>query len=141
MRTAASYCEYCDVFLTHDSPSVRRAHNDGWKHKAAVRAYYEQWAAEHPQEVLAMRIRLMSDAAPSAAQTAAVAAAPPLLPFPPAAAAGSAPQNAFLAAVQLQMQLAAERGLPMPPMPAIPGVPPFAFPVAPQPQLTQQHQH
>jgi hypothetical protein len=21
------YCDYCDVFLTHDSPSVRKQHN------------------------------------------------------------------------------------------------------------------
>ncbi|KAJ3432821.1 u1 small nuclear ribonucleoprotein c [Anaeramoeba flamelloides] len=34
------YCAYCDVYLTHDSPNVRRAHNRGWKHKTAVRCYY-----------------------------------------------------------------------------------------------------
>lgn len=27
------YCDYCDVFLTHDSPSVRKTHNGGRKHK------------------------------------------------------------------------------------------------------------
>lgn len=37
------YCEYCDIFLTHDSRSVRRSHNEGWKHKLAVEYYYSQF--------------------------------------------------------------------------------------------------
>lgn len=37
------YCDYCDVFLTHDSPSVRKLHNNGWKHKTNVRAFYAQF--------------------------------------------------------------------------------------------------
>jgi U1 small nuclear ribonucleoprotein C len=35
------YCDYCDVFLTHDAPSVRRDHNTGWKHQAAIRTYFQ----------------------------------------------------------------------------------------------------
>ena len=27
------YCDYCDTYLTHDSPSVRKTHNGGRKHK------------------------------------------------------------------------------------------------------------
>lgn len=50
------YCDYCDVFLTHDSASgmfslhgahhtsdrmlVRKAHNSGRNHLANVRDYY-----------------------------------------------------------------------------------------------------
>ena len=34
------YCDYCDAYLTHDSASVRKQHNIGFKHKANVRAYY-----------------------------------------------------------------------------------------------------
>ncbi|KAL9656482.1 hypothetical protein ABK040_005246 [Willaertia magna] len=37
------YCDYCDVFLTNDSPGVRKLHNNGWKHKTNVRAYYAQF--------------------------------------------------------------------------------------------------
>ena len=37
------YCEYCDVFLTHDALSVRRLHNSGFKHKGNVRSYYERF--------------------------------------------------------------------------------------------------
>lgn len=39
------YCDYCDIFLTHDSPSVRKAHNTGWKHKINVREWYLQQEA------------------------------------------------------------------------------------------------
>ncbi|KAF5390632.1 hypothetical protein D9757_002636 [Collybiopsis confluens] len=34
------YCDYCDVFLTHDSASVRKAHNSGRNHLANVKDYY-----------------------------------------------------------------------------------------------------
>jgi U1 small nuclear ribonucleoprotein C len=37
------YCDYCDVFLTHDTLNARRSHNKGWKHKTNVRAYYSQF--------------------------------------------------------------------------------------------------
>eukprot|EP00887_Chlorella_sp_A99_P004062 scaffold11.g4062.t1 len=42
------YCDYCDAYLTHDSPVVRKQHNSGYKHKANVKAYYSQFEeAEH----------------------------------------------------------------------------------------------
>ena len=31
---------YCDVYLTHDAPRVRKDHTSGWKHAAQVRAHY-----------------------------------------------------------------------------------------------------
>ena len=34
------YCDYCDIFLTHDAPRVIKDHSAGWKHCAAVRAHY-----------------------------------------------------------------------------------------------------
>ncbi|CAO1626042.1 unnamed protein product [Parajaminaea phylloscopi] len=34
------YCDYCDVYLTHDSVSVRKAHNSGRNHLQNVRDYY-----------------------------------------------------------------------------------------------------
>lgn len=33
------HVDYCDVYLTHDAPRVRRDHNAGWKHAAQVKAY------------------------------------------------------------------------------------------------------
>jgi hypothetical protein len=40
--------DYCDTFLTHDSPAVRRQHNEGYKHKAAVRNYYMMFEEQGP---------------------------------------------------------------------------------------------
>ncbi|EFA83815.1 C2H2-type zinc finger-containing protein [Heterostelium album PN500] len=40
------YCEYCDKYLTHDSPSVRKSHTIGKVHQQAVTLYYKQFEAE-----------------------------------------------------------------------------------------------
>ncbi|MBI20063.1 MAG: hypothetical protein CMB73_05760 [Euryarchaeota archaeon] len=37
------FTDYCDTHLTHDSATVRKQHNSGFKHKANVRAYYAQF--------------------------------------------------------------------------------------------------
>lgn len=34
------FSAYCDVYLTHDAPRVRKDHNAGWKHAAQVRAHF-----------------------------------------------------------------------------------------------------
>lgn len=44
--TMLVYCDYCDVFLTHDSASVRKAHNSGRSHAQNVRDYYTTVAQE-----------------------------------------------------------------------------------------------
>ncbi|EKX33797.1 hypothetical protein GUITHDRAFT_81129 [Guillardia theta CCMP2712] len=60
------YCDYCDVFLTHDSPSVRKQHNSGRKHRdnvsmsswgaggdrEQVRDYYGQFVSKQAQSVI-----------------------------------------------------------------------------------------
>ncbi|PAV80387.1 hypothetical protein WR25_20661 isoform A [Diploscapter pachys] len=46
------YCDYCDVFLTHDSPSVRKTHNGGRKHKENVRMYYQKWMEDQAQKLI-----------------------------------------------------------------------------------------
>ena len=46
------YCDYCDTYLTHDSPSVRKTHNGGRKHKEAVRLYYTKWIEEQAQSFI-----------------------------------------------------------------------------------------
>lgn len=51
------YCDYCDVFLTHDSPSVRKTHNDGGKHKAAVRAYYAQFEQDLTNTLIQQKLK------------------------------------------------------------------------------------
>ncbi|KAF2314945.1 hypothetical protein GH714_037249 [Hevea brasiliensis] len=51
------YCDYCDTYLTHDSPSVRKQHNAGYKHKANVRAYYQQFEEQQTQSLIDQRIK------------------------------------------------------------------------------------
>lgn len=46
------YCDYCDTYLTHDSPSVRKTHNGGKKHKDSVRLYYTKWIEEQAQSYI-----------------------------------------------------------------------------------------
>ncbi|KAJ7228489.1 U1 zinc finger-domain-containing protein, partial [Mycena pura] len=46
------YCDYCDVFLTHDSTSVRKAHNNGRNHLANVRDYYASLGHDQAQSII-----------------------------------------------------------------------------------------
>ncbi|KDQ64284.1 hypothetical protein JAAARDRAFT_43397 [Jaapia argillacea MUCL 33604] len=46
------YCDYCDVFLTHDSASVRKAHNNGRNHLANVRDYYASLGHDKAQNII-----------------------------------------------------------------------------------------
>lgn len=38
--------DYCDVYLTHDSMSVRKAHNSGRNHLRNVVEYYQRASAQ-----------------------------------------------------------------------------------------------
>eukprot|EP00171_Calliarthron_tuberculosum_P008803 IDg8803t1 len=46
------YCDYCDVFLTHDSVAVRKQHNDGNRHKQNVCEYYRQFIGMKTQRLI-----------------------------------------------------------------------------------------
>ncbi|KAL3320251.1 U1 small nuclear ribonucleoprotein C [Cichlidogyrus casuarinus] len=46
------YCDYCDTFLTHDSPSVRKTHCTGLRHREGVRQYYQKWLEEQVQKLV-----------------------------------------------------------------------------------------
>ncbi|BCR96018.1 putative U1 snRNP complex component Yhc1 [Aspergillus luchuensis] len=46
------FCDYCDVYLTHDSMSVRKAHNAGRNHLRNVLEYYQQIGQEKAQSVI-----------------------------------------------------------------------------------------
>jgi U1 small nuclear ribonucleoprotein C len=48
------YCDYCDTYLTHDSPSVRKTHCQGRKHKENVRDYYQKWMEEQAQKLVCL---------------------------------------------------------------------------------------
>lgn len=42
LTSPAHFCDYCDVYLTHDSMSVRKAHNSGRNHLRNVVEYYQR---------------------------------------------------------------------------------------------------
>jgi len=46
------YCDYCDTHLTHDSPSVRKTHCQGRKHKENVKIYYQKWMEDQAQNMI-----------------------------------------------------------------------------------------
>jgi U1 small nuclear ribonucleoprotein C len=49
---SANLGDYCDVYLTHDSMSVRKAHNAGRNHLRNVLEYYQQIGQEKAQSVI-----------------------------------------------------------------------------------------
>jgi len=51
------YCDYCDTYLTHDSPSVRKTHNNGRKHKDNVKFYYAKWMEDQAQALIDQTIK------------------------------------------------------------------------------------
>ncbi|KAK9459019.1 U1 zinc finger-domain-containing protein [Lipomyces oligophaga] len=46
------FCDYCDVFLTHDSRSVRKAHNSGRNHIKNVIDYYQMVCQTQAQSII-----------------------------------------------------------------------------------------
>ena len=40
-RMPRFFCDYCDTYLTHDSAAGRKQHMRGWKHREAVKQYYD----------------------------------------------------------------------------------------------------
>ncbi|KAJ1065160.1 hypothetical protein K5549_005969 [Capra hircus] len=72
------YCDYCDTHLTHDSPSVRKTHWSGRKHKENVKDSYQKWMEEQAQS--------LTDKTTAAFQQGKI---PPTLFSPPPPPAGS----------------------------------------------------
>ncbi|XP_043573581.1 U1 small nuclear ribonucleoprotein C [Chiloscyllium plagiosum] len=77
------YCDYCDTYLTHDSPSVRKTHCEGRKHKENVKDYYQKWMEEQAQSLI--------DKTTAAFRQGKI---PPTAPFP--APAGPPPGGAAI---------------------------------------------
>ena len=46
------YCDYCDMFLTHDSPSVRKTHLEGKFHRENYQNYYLKVLKEQAQKMV-----------------------------------------------------------------------------------------
>ncbi|XP_073301026.1 U1 small nuclear ribonucleoprotein C-like [Primulina huaijiensis] len=77
------YCDYCDTYLTHDSPSVRKQHNAGYKHKANVRSYYQQYEAQLNQSLIDQKVKEHLGAfRPPVAPYAPLRPGMPILPAP-----------------------------------------------------------
>ncbi|KAK3684912.1 U1 zinc finger-domain-containing protein [Podospora appendiculata] len=112
------FCDYCDVYLTHDSMSVRKAHNTGRNHLRNVVDYYQQIGHEKAQSVI--------DSITSSYAAEGQAHANPMLPQnqPGGIGAGLFPPPGGM-------------GMGMPGMmpPGMPGgmPPPFGFPGGPPP--------
>ena len=88
------YCEYCDIYLTHDSLEARRQHSRGWKHKTNVRAYYSQLLEQQGAQMLVssnVNVHPYNGAAGTAVAAGRIAPPPPLPIPPPSAFGGSAP--------------------------------------------------
>uniref|UniRef100_A0A8C9JX57 U1 small nuclear ribonucleoprotein C n=1 Tax=Panthera tigris altaica TaxID=74533 RepID=A0A8C9JX57_PANTA len=45
------YCDSSDTYLTHDSPSVRKTHHRGRKHKENVKCY-QKWMGKQSQSLI-----------------------------------------------------------------------------------------
>ena len=47
------FCDYCQTYLTHDSPSGRQQHMRGKQHRDRFKAWFEpvyiEWARSNPQ--------------------------------------------------------------------------------------------
>ncbi|RKU49649.1 hypothetical protein DL546_009717 [Coniochaeta pulveracea] len=102
------FCDYCDVYLTHDSMSVRKAHNSGRNHLRNVVDYYQQIGHEKAQSVI--------DSITSSYAAEGQAHANPMLPQ-------NQPHGGFPGAPSFP-------GMVPPPgaFSAGPGAPPFPFP-------------
>ncbi|KAK4452341.1 zf-U1-domain-containing protein [Podospora aff. communis PSN243] len=98
------FCDYCDVYLTHDSMSVRKAHNSGRNHLRNVVDYYQQIGHEKAQSVI--------DSITSSYAAEGQAHANPMLPQnqPGGIAPGLGP-------------MPGPSGMPFPPMPPFGGPP------------------
>ncbi|KAM7084666.1 LOW QUALITY PROTEIN: U1 small nuclear ribonucleoprotein C-like [Molossus nigricans] len=46
------YCDHSNMYLTHDSPSVRKTHYSGRKHKENMKDYYQKWMEEQAQGLI-----------------------------------------------------------------------------------------
>ncbi|ORY65422.1 U1 zinc finger-domain-containing protein [Pseudomassariella vexata] len=111
------FCDYCDVYLTHDSMSVRKAHNSGRNHLRNVQAYYEQIGHEKAQSVI--------DSITSSYAAEGQAHANPMLPQnqPGLHGGHGLPPPGFPAGLPPPPFAGFPGGMP-PPFPGMPGAPP-----------------
>ncbi|KAL8171321.1 LOW QUALITY PROTEIN: hypothetical protein V2J09_023125 [Rumex salicifolius] len=115
-----------EIDLQNASPSVRKQHNSGYKHKANVRIYYQQFEEQQTQSLIDQRIKEHLGQAAALQQVGAAYAAwqqarPPVLPTP------MMPMPVFLPGAPGIRPPVLPRPMPLPP---VYGAPP---PIAPLP--------
>ncbi|XP_028632922.1 U1 small nuclear ribonucleoprotein C [Grammomys surdaster] len=118
------YCDYCDTYLTHDSPSVRKTHCSGRKHKENVKDYYQKWMEEQAQSLI--------DKTTAAFQQGKIPPAP--FSAPPPAGAMIPPPPSLPGPPRPGMMPAPHMGGP-PMMPMMGPPPPGMMPVGPAPGM------
>ncbi|KAI9039917.1 putative U1 snRNP complex component Yhc1 [Aspergillus affinis] len=138
--------DYCDVYLTHDSMSVRKAHNSGRNHLRNVLEYYQQIGQEKAQSVIdsiTSSYAAEGQAVPNPAMAPPGAFPPPPFAFPPGRPGqfpplpfGMPPPGAPGGAPGMPPPPGA-RGLPFPPpFPGASGAaPPGSIPPPPLPNM------
>ncbi|KAK6359078.1 hypothetical protein TWF696_000246 [Orbilia brochopaga] len=139
------FCDYCDVYLTHDSISVRKAHNNGRNHIRNVVEYYQQIGQERAQSVIdtitnsyaaegqALPFLAMPGFPAPPPPGALPAGMPPPFGFPGAGGLPPPPPGGFPGSIPppggrgmpLPLPLPGQPGAPPLPMPGMPGAPPF----------------
>ncbi|CAJ0959101.1 unnamed protein product, partial [Mesorhabditis belari] len=77
------YCDYCDTFLTHDSPSVRKTHNQGRKHKENVREFYQKWMEAEAQKLVDATAKAFAAQRPGGPLGLPTMRAAPFMPMAP----------------------------------------------------------
>ncbi|CRK26777.1 hypothetical protein BN1708_000587 [Verticillium longisporum] len=125
------FCDYCDVYLTHDSMSVRKAHNSGRNHLRNVVDYYQQIGHEKAQSVI--------DSITSSYAAEGQAHANPMLPQnqpgqgfpPPPFPFPGAPGPPGRGMPPLPFPPPGANGAPMPPPGGLPFPPPGGLPFPP----------
>lgn len=71
------YCDYCGMYLTHDSARSRKEHRHGWKHRENFRKYYMKIIQDRREE---QQRKLFEE---KGLPMPPMGMPPPNLPFPP----------------------------------------------------------
>ncbi|KAL1778404.1 U1 small nuclear ribonucleoprotein C [Sigmodon hispidus] len=85
------YCDYSDTYLPHDSPSVRKTHCSGRKHKENVKDYYQKWMEKQAQSLIDRTTAAFQQGKLPPAPFSAPSPAGAMIPLPPSLPGSSAP--------------------------------------------------
>ncbi|KAH8785297.1 U1 zinc finger-domain-containing protein [Diaporthe sp. PMI_573] len=125
------FCDYCDVYLTHDSMSVRKAHNSGRNHLRNVIDYYQRSRSPGPLPQTLLLLQSTADVRVPFAEIGHEKAQSVIDSITSSyAAEGQAHNNPMLPQNQPGGGAFPPAGMPFPP-PFPGGIPPPGFPALP----------